>query len=202
MKKTIFTFCSVAIVCCAIFFACAKDDNSITHVSYAAQNGNGTGNNPNPNGLPSNSGYGTTTATTAASTSGSTTSSTAGTTTSSTTTTSGSGSFTANGTTYTLTMNCGLNGGAYFVTGTSGSTQLEVAFASQPTASGTYIASQFPSGTTNCQVQVVIGGTQYFGTGTGNVTVTVTGGVVSVSFTNLVLSSGSNNLTITGNMGC
>ncbi|HKC68534.1 MAG TPA: hypothetical protein VKG26_09900 [Bacteroidia bacterium] len=193
MKKTIFTFCSIAAVCCAIFFACAKDDNSITHVTYASQtSSNGTGGNPNPNGLPATSGTGVTTATTGTTT-GSTTSTPPG----------GSGSFTANSTNYTLTMNCALNGGAYFVTGTSGTTQLEVAFSSQPTTSGTYIASQFPSGTTNCQVQVVIGGTQYFGTGTGNVTVTVTGGVVSVSFTNLVVStSGGTNLTITGSMGC
>src|ERR1700749_3662512 len=69
MKKTIFTFCSIAAVCCAIFFACAKDDNSITHVTYASQtSSNGTGGNPNPNGLPATSGTGVTTPATTGST--------------------------------------------------------------------------------------------------------------------------------------
>ncbi len=52
MKKTLFTICSIALVCCAIIMSCTKDDNSIKHVGYAVQSGYGTGNNPNPNGLP------------------------------------------------------------------------------------------------------------------------------------------------------
>ena len=61
MKKTIFTLSAIVVVCVGIIMACSKDDNSITHVGYAAQAGYGTGHNPNPNGLPSTSGYGTAT---------------------------------------------------------------------------------------------------------------------------------------------
>lgn len=53
MKKTLFTICSIAIVCCTIIMSCTKnDDQTIKHVGYANQSGYGTGNNPNPNGLP------------------------------------------------------------------------------------------------------------------------------------------------------
>jgi len=49
MKKTIFTFSAIAIVCSAIFFACAKDDNSAVHTTYVSQSSGGTGTNPDPN---------------------------------------------------------------------------------------------------------------------------------------------------------
>ena len=140
MKKTIFTFCSIATVCCAIFFACAKDDNSITHVGYVSQTSggttSGTGGNPNPNGLPSNSGYGSTTATTATTA----TTTTSGTTTAPTNTTTTN--FSVDGTAESpSTPNAAVNGNTYVVlcSNNTGTPQIQITFpGTSAPASGNY----------------------------------------------------------------
>lgn len=144
MKKTIFTFCSIAIVCCAIFFACAKDDNNITHVTYVSQTKGGTGSNPNPNGAPSNSGYGTTTATTAT-----TTGTTTGTTTAPTNTTTTN--FTVDGSAATpSTPNAVASGGDFVILciDNSGNPQIQITFpgTSAPVSGNYTIVSGTPTG--------------------------------------------------------
>ena len=55
MKKSIFTICSVLVVCAVIIMACEKEDTSAKKVYYNTQPGYSTGGNPNPNGTPSSS---------------------------------------------------------------------------------------------------------------------------------------------------
>lgn len=192
MKKTIFTFCSIAVVCCAIFFACAKDDNSITHVSYASQNGNGTGGNPNPNGLPSSSGYGT--ATTSGSTTSST-SSTSGTTTGTTpvvnsvtiTTSSGPATSTITGQTCGSTY---MNGNGTAQIGT-----ISLSFSTAP-AAGTYnVVSNNPGAT-----DVLVSDNGNYASG-GTVTITVVNGKNYATFNN-VTGTAPTSFTLTGGFGC
>jgi|ERR1700757_2287564 len=170
MKKTIFTFCSIAIVCCAIFFACAKDDNSITHVTYVSQSSGGTGGNPNPNGNPSNSGYGTTTATTSTTTTSTTTSST------NTTTTN----FTVDGTAASSPTANGLaQSGNYFVTAfdNSGTPSIQITFpGTSAPASGAYaITTNTAIAGNQCNFSITTAtGTSSASTGTVNVTAAAT----------------------------
>ena len=192
MKKTIFTFCSIAIVCCAIFFACAKDDNSITHVGYVTQTSggttSGTGSNPNPNGLPSNSGYGTTTATTAA------------TTTSATTTTTPPSTLTINGTPTTMTSQGAPVSGYYQVTTKPSGTNPQVVLvfatlAAPPT--GSYNVINTPPTTGLCQFNFTdvngISGSPMAGS------VSVTAGSPNVcTYSNLVCTCGANTYTLSG----
>jgi len=50
MKKTIFTICSIALVCCTIIISCTKDSTSgETQVGYYSQGPHASGTNPNPN---------------------------------------------------------------------------------------------------------------------------------------------------------
>ena len=189
MKKTIFTFCSIAIVCCAIFFACAKDDNSITHVTYVSQTSGGTGTNPNPNGAPSNSGYGTTTATTAA------------TTTSNTTTTTPPSTLTINGTPTTLTGQGAPVSGYYQVTAkpsTGTNPQLALVFATlaaPPT--GSYNVVNTPPATGQCQFNFTDTNGVLGSPMAGSVSVTA-GSPNACTFSNLVCTCGANTYTLSG----
>jgi hypothetical protein len=195
MKKTIFTACSIAIVCCAIIMACTKNDsNTITHVGYASQMG--TGGNPNPNQIPATSGYGTTTATTGSTTAGTTSGTTTSTT--NTTTTAPYGSMTYSGTAIPSTTVGFVSStacGQATMTGTSASPAhtLVITFASAP-AVGTYtIVSSNPPSTGNASVS-------FDGTFAQSGTVVVsaaTGGKFTATFTNALFGifSASGSLT-------
>src|SRR6185312_6225782 len=196
MKKTIFTFCSIAIVCCAIFFACAKDDNSITHVTYVTQTSGGTGGNPNPNGLPSSSGYGTTTATTAASTTGSTTS---GTTTSPTDTTRTH--FSIDGTAAgNPTVGSPACSGSYYVTcfDGSGTPSIQITFPGTTVpAGGNYtIVSGTPSGN-QCNF-LLTNSTGSSSASAGTVTVTILGTSNTAAFTSIACSGSGGSHVVSG----
>ena len=203
MKKTIFTFFSIAVVCCAIFFACAKDDNSITHVTYASQSSGGTGGNPNPNGLPSSSGYGSTTATTAATTgatTGSTTSSTtSGTTTSPTNTTTTN--FTIDGTAAgNPTASSQSQLGNYYVTcfDGSGTPSIQITFPGTTVpATGNYaIVSGTPSGNQCNFLLTTAAGSSSASAGT--VSVTILGTSNTAAFSNIACSGGGGSHTVSG----
>jgi len=201
MKKTIFTFCSIATVCCAIFFACAKDDNSITHVGYVSQTSggstSGTGSNPNPNGLPSNSGYGSTTATTAATTTSGTT--TSGTTTAPTNTTSTN--FSVDGAAASNPTSNGLTQlGQYYVTcfDASNTPNIQITFpGTTAPPSGSYnITSSGTIAGTQCNFQVTTSaGTSAASSGT----VIVTAGTPNTAaFSGIVCSGAGGTHTVTG----
>jgi hypothetical protein len=200
MKKIIFTFCSIAIVCCAIFFACAKDDNNITHVTYVSQTKGGTGSNPNPNGAPSNSGYGTTTATTATTTTGSTTSTTSGTTTAPTNTTTTN--FSVDGSAATpSTPNAVASGGNFVILciDNSGDPQVQITFpgTSAPISGNYTIVSGTPTGNQcNFLVTTTLGAS---GASAGTVVVTAaTSPNNTAAFGSIACSGAGGSHTVTG----
>jgi hypothetical protein len=184
MKKTIFTFCSIAVVCCAIFFACAKDDNSITHVTYVSQtSSSGTGGNPNPNGVPSNSGYGTTTATTAATT-------TSGTTTAPTNTTSTN--FNVDGTAASSPTASGSgSSGSYIVLSmdNTGYPQVQITFpGTSAPASGSYSIITGTPNANQCDFLLTTAAGVFSSALGGSVTVTA-GAPNTVVFSNILCGS-------------
>ncbi|MFI5141237.1 MAG: hypothetical protein ACHQII_02675 [Bacteroidia bacterium] len=189
MKKTIFTFCSITVVCCAIFFACAKDDNSITHVTYVTQSTGGTGGNPNPNGNPSNSGYGTTTATTA------------GTTTSNSITPTSN--LTINGSATSMKSTGAAVSGYYQITtkpatGTASNPQVALVFPTlgvPPTAS--YNAVGAPPVTGQCQFTFTDASGNPGSPSTGSVSVTA-GTPNSCTFSNIVCTCSGTTYTLSG----
>ncbi|MHB8259469.1 MAG: hypothetical protein ACYDCN_01420 [Bacteroidia bacterium] len=160
MKKTIFTICSIALVCVAIIMSCAKDDNSIKHVGYASQTGYGGGHNPNPNGLPYTT-VTTTTTTPPPTTYGSITPSTGGT------------------TSFTTSPTCS----STIWTGTSGTNNLTITFVSVPTPISYIIV---PSSPTSGQVTLSYNGTAAT---SGTVTVAASGATSTASFTGAVFPS-------------
>lgn len=194
MKKSIFTICSIAAVCCAIFFACAKDDNSITHVGYTSQTSggttSGTGGNPNPNGNPSSSGYGTTTATTAA------------TTTSGTTTTTPGSTLTINGTANSTMKSTGAAVSGYYQLVTKPSsgnnpsvTMVFATLAAPPT--GSYNVINVPPATGQCQFNFTDASGNSGSPMAGSVSVT-TGSPNVCTFSNLVCTCGATTYTLSG----
>jgi hypothetical protein len=196
MKKTVFTFCSIAVVCCAIFFACAKDDNSITHVGYVSRtsggSSSGTGGNPNPNGVPSNSGYGTTTGTTAAATTTSGTT-TAGTTTTGTTVTSPYGSISYNSSTVGFVSSTACGSATMSGTSSAPVNTLNITFANPPAVGNYNIISFSPTNSTD--VSVAYDGTFAV---SGTVVVTSSGGKFTATFTNVSFGT----FTASGSLTC
>jgi len=190
MKKTIFTFCSVAVVCGAIFLACSKDDNSATHVGYASQNG--TGNNPDPNHTNTTSGV-----TTSGSTTGTTGSTTSSTSTNTTTPTTYSITLTTSSGPATGTISSSFCGGTAMY-GTCSNTQigsLTVTFSAAPSA-GSY--NVVPSSPASGQAMVSYNGN--YATG-GTVSISVVGGK-NVATLNSVTGTTPTSFTLTGGFGC
>ncbi|MBS1647934.1 MAG: hypothetical protein JST67_11390 [Bacteroidetes bacterium] len=154
MKKTVFTICSVAAVCCAVIFSCSKDDNSITHVTYASQAG--TGGNPDPNH-------------TAGTTSGATTS-----TPTNTTPVNPTGSMSVNGTSESTTDNGAASGSNFILKGTASAGDIvKITFSgSSAPASGSYaIVASGPS-TGNCTFTYFDASLNSYPASTGSVSVT------------------------------
>ena len=180
MKKTIFTFSAIAIVCGAIFFACAKDDNSAIHTTYVSQAGTGT--NPDPNH-------------TAGTTSGVTTAGTTGSTTTNTTAPTYSVSL-AN--TSTVTLSGTISGQSCSATSMSGTASsigtISLSFGTTIAAGSYNVVSTLPSAG---QVVVNISGTYADG---GTVTVTVVSGKNVATFNSVTNSTAGT--TLTGSMGC
>lgn len=187
MKKTIFTFCSIALVCCAIIFACKKDDNSATHVGYASQMGTGT--NPDPN---HNSTSGVTTSTTTVPTN---TNANVPTTT----------SFTVNG---TAAQSAGAGetpgSGIYDVAITDATLgKINIDFNAKPTA-GTYtINNNIPIANLQCEFGYLTPSSVSTAPSSGVVHVAVSSGLTTVYFSNIVCLDGSsppNSYTVSGSI--
>jgi hypothetical protein len=187
MKKTLFTICSVALVCCAIIMSCTKDDNSATHVGYASQPGYGTGNNPNPNGLP----YQTPTVSP----------------TNTTTPKDTAGSISINGgSAFSLHDNGNNSIGFYGIygkpaSGSSSNPSVSITFAtsSAPT-SGTYtIISTFPS-TGQCNFNFTDAGGNSGSAAAGTVSITAGSPNSTCGFSNIICVCGANTYTLTGTL--
>jgi hypothetical protein len=184
MKKTIFTICSVALVCCAVIMSCNKDDYNGTQVGYASQPGYGGGNNPNPNGLP----YTTPTVATTSTTPTPTVATT------NTTTTN----FTVDGTSESNpTASGAANGGNFVVLGASGSVIIQLTFpGTSAPATGTYnITSGTPTGN-ECGFILTDGGS--FSAASGVVNVTAAASPSNTATFSSILCSGSSAHTVSG----
>lgn len=188
MKKTVFTFSAIAIVCGTIFFACSKDDNSATHVGYASQNGTGT--NPDPNHTNTTSGVTTAGTTTSGSTTGSTTSTNTTTTAATVTLTTSSGPATGTITSST----CGTN----TMNGTCNNTlisNISLSFSGAPSL-GSY--NVVPNAPTAGQVLVSYNGNY---ASAGSVLITVSNGKNVATFVNITGTTPAS-YTLTGGFGC
>jgi hypothetical protein len=198
MKKTIFTTCSIALVCCAIIMACSKTDNdNITHVGYAVQMG--TGKNPNPNQTPATSGYGTTTSTTSSTTTTGTTAGTTAGTTTSTNTVTPVGTFTANGTAYTASTK-GINAAGNYEIDAVASSGPSISigfFTSTAPTSGAYSIVGLPATASQCQFSYTDASTTLGVSSAGTVNIT-TGSPNSATFSGIVCVCGSTTYTISG----
>jgi hypothetical protein len=183
MKKTIFTFSAIAVVCGAVFLACSKDDNSATHVGYASQNG--TGNNPDPNHTSTTSGL-----TTAGSTTSSTSTNTTPPAVYSVTLTTGSGPVSS-----TVTSVCA-GSSMYGSSSNSLIGSINISFPATPTAGSYNVVSSNPVAG---QVLVSYNGSNYASSGT--VSIAVVGGKNVATFNN-VTGTSPTSFTLTGGFGC